>query len=122
MTILVTVAALAVLLGCVVVARPLLLLVDEGAVPPVGDRPALPDGVVVDDHELACGSGGCAHQWTVVGPADWSADEVAASLGLEVGTDRCEVRSLLDRRRVCSALSVVGDELRLFVRFDRPFD
>lgn len=93
------------------------LALDEGAVPPSSDAPSLPVGVRVVDEEVLCGSGGCYRELRLRGPEGQPPDELAASVGLQ--EEACAPRSLLDRRRVCSGVHVVGDDVVLYVQFDR---
>lgn len=103
-----------------VTAPVLWLAIDETALPPATDAPPLPDGFAATDPRVNCASGGCWREWTVSGPHAWSTAEVAA--GINSTGERCGPRSLLDRREVCWGLEVVGEEVRLFLRFDRPLD
>lgn len=108
-----------VLLAALVLFGPVLwLAVDEEAVPASSDVPALPAGVTVTHEDVQCGSGGCWRELRLRGTGGQSAAEIAAGVGLQHET--CQARSLLDRRRVCSGVSVIGDDVRLYVRFDRP--
>jgi len=95
------------------------LALDEAAVPPSSEAPPLPPGVTVLDDELRCGSGGCHHALTLAGPPEQSAAELAASVGPP--GESCRVRSLLDRRRVCSGVEAHGEAVVLYVRYDRSF-
>ena len=111
----------AVLLGLVAVAlvAPVWWLeVDESAVPPSADVPSLPVGVTIEHEEVACGSGGCWRALMLRGPEHQSPAELAASVGLPRET--CRVRSLLDLRKVCSGVGVVGERVVLYVQFHRP--
>ncbi|MFD2080113.1 hypothetical protein SAMN05421678_10554 [Actinopolymorpha cephalotaxi] len=102
----------------VFVAPVIWLAVDEAAVPPRSDVPALPTGVRVVDEQVQCGSGGCWRELTLAGPANESPTEIAASLGLRRET--CSPRSLVDRREVCRGVNVTGGNVRLYVKFHRP--
>jgi hypothetical protein len=53
---------------------------------------------------------------TLTGP-DESPAELAASVGPPGET--CRARSLLDRRRACSGVDVLGNRVVLHVRYDR---
>ncbi|GAA2757229.1 hypothetical protein [Actinopolymorpha rutila] len=111
----------AVLVGLVVVlfAPVAWLAVDEAAVPPRSDVPALPAGVRVADEAVKCGSGGCWRELTLTGPANESPSQIAADLGLPRET--CGPRSLFDRREVCRGVNVADGKVRLYVQFHRPF-
>jgi hypothetical protein len=108
---------LAVCVALFLVAPVLWLAVDEGAVPASSDAPALPAGVTVAHEEVMCGSGGCWRELTLNGPDGQAPAELAAILGLPHET--CSARSLLDRRRVCSGVTVIGEKVLVYVQFDR---
>jgi hypothetical protein len=110
-------AVLAVVTVAVLAAPVLWLAVDEGAVPEAADAPALPPGVSVTRDEVLCGSGGCWRELTLRGTDGQRAVDVAASVG--PSDETCRARGLLDRRRVCSGVRVVGNEVRLYLQFDR---
>ncbi|WP_456599887.1 hypothetical protein [Blastococcus sp. SYSU DS0616] len=112
-------AVLAVATALVLAAPTLRLAFDEGAVPPSSDTPALPTGVTVAREEVACGSGGCWRELTLRGPRGQSAADLAASVGLP--QEVCSARSLLDRRRVCTGIHVIGERVLLYVQFDRSW-
>lgn len=111
--------ALVVLTVLVLVLPVLWLQVDEGAVPGASDVPALPAGVAVAHEDVQCGSSGCWRELRLSGPEGRSPAEIAASVGLS--HERCAARSLLDRRRICTGVTVVGEQVRLYVRYDRSF-
>lgn len=90
---------------------------DGAAIPPSSDGPDLPAGVDVASDERQCGSGGCWRELTLRGPEHQTAEELAASLDL--AEESCRTRSLLDRRRVCTGVTIAGDEVRIYVQFDR---
>jgi hypothetical protein len=108
------------LLGlAIVLTGPILWLeIDEAAVPPSSDAPALPDGISAVHQGVNCASGGYWREWTLSGPQSWSEAEVAASV--DISGESCAARSPLDRREVCTWLKIIGDEVRLFQQFDRP--
>jgi hypothetical protein len=108
---------LAALVALVVTAPVVLLAFDEAAVPPVSTAPDLPAGVTAADGDVYCGSGGCYRSFTLTGPDGQTPEELAASTGLT--EEQCPVRNLLDRRRVCGYVSVVGDEVRLSLYYGR---
>ncbi len=95
----------------------LLINIDEMAVPPASE---LPDGLAVESEELGCGSGGCWRDFRVRPPEGQSAEELAAELGL--GRDSCAARSLLDRRRVCTGGNVLGDQVRVYLLYERSLN
>ncbi|WP_341359625.1 hypothetical protein V5H98_18250 [Georgenia sp. M64] len=104
------------------------LQLDETAVPPVSDLPALPAGVTIASDEVMCGSGGCWHQLTLSGPENQSAEELVAgvgdALGLPVSTsgqpqEACHARGLLDRRRVCTGAGVMRNEVSVYLLYER---
>jgi len=95
--------------------------IDGGEPPPASDVPHLPDGVTIARDETMCGSGGCWRELTVRGPRGRSPTERAASLGWPEET--CAARSFLDRRRVCSGVTVAPDGgVRLYLVYDRRLD
>ena len=106
----------AVLTGLVLAAPVLWLQIDEAGVPPLSDA-RLPDGVTVRHEEIRCGSGGCWRELSLDGLPGDSSEERAASIGHPHET--CRARSLIDRRRVCSFVTVVGQRIRLHLRYDR---
>lgn len=72
----------------------LLLLGDEGPLPPEWRVPSVPAGASIVDKGEDCGSGGCNRRVTVRPPAGQSPAELAAGMGL---TDwRIEPPTLLD--------------------------
>lgn len=111
-------AAALLVFAVVFVAPAVWLAVDEAAVPPRSDVPALPAGVRVIDEQVQCGSGGCWRELTLAGPANESPTQIAAGLGLSHET--CSPRSLVDRREVCRGVTVTGGKVRLYVKFHRP--
>jgi hypothetical protein len=94
------------------------LTIDETAVPPASDAPPLPQGVTATYQGVSCASGGCWREWTVSGPRSWSGTELADRL--DMPTERCATRSLLDRREVCTSLELINGQAHLFVQFTRP--
>ncbi|GAA4425652.1 hypothetical protein GCM10023169_23510 [Georgenia halophila] len=113
------VALALVALTAIVLAAPVLLLIlDEGAVPPRSDVPDLPDDVRVTHEEVLCGSGGCYRDLTLEGPPDHTPAQTAASMGSPQQT--CSARNLLDRRRVCTHVEIIQDAVHLYVQFQRP--
>ncbi len=115
--ILVGAAVVLAVIAVIVIAPTLWLAVDEAAVPPRSDVPALPAGVRVVDRAVKCGSGGCWRELTLTGPANETPTQVAASLGLSHET--CSPRSLVDRRKVCRGVTVTGGKVRLHVQYHR---
>jgi hypothetical protein len=111
------VAVLAVLTALYAYGPAILLAMEEGQVPPASDVPALPDGVTAAREDVPCGTGGCWRALTLRGPDGQSPAELAASLGFS--PEECHARGLLDRRRVCIGVEVVGETVTLHVRFDR---
>jgi hypothetical protein len=110
-------AGLLVLVLLVVVAPVVRLALDEGAVPASSDIPPLPAGVTAGHEEVTCGSGGCYLRLRLSKPGAGSAEEIAGNLG--VREQKCQVRSLVDRRRVCTYVDAVGKDVFLSVQFDR---
>ena len=96
---------------------PYFLTIDGAAVPPVSIAPDLPAGVTKADGDIYCGSGGCYRQFTLTGPEGRTPEELAASTGLT--EEECRARNLIDRRRVCRWVRVAGDEVRLYLSYDR---
>lgn len=92
---------------------------DGNAIPPSSDAPDLPADVSIESDERQCGSGGCWRELTLHGPEHQTAEELAASL--DMPEESCEARSLLDRRRVCTGVTA-GDQVRIYMQFDRRFD
>lgn len=104
--------------GTAILAPVVLIEIDDGwAIPPSTDVPDLPAGVTIASDERQCGSGGCWRELTVRGPEHRTAEDVAASLGIPEET--CRARSLLDRRRVCTGVTVAGDDVRIYLLFER---
>ena len=119
-----TVGAVVVLLTGLVVAAlaaPVLwLTIDEAAVPPASEAPALPEGVTAESKGVSCASGGCWREWTLSRPPSPSGRRLAERLDLS--EESCVPPGLLDRRRVCTWVNVVGGEVHLYVQYDRPLD
>jgi hypothetical protein len=116
-TLLLALTGIAVLVGMVLVAPAVSLALDEAAAPPSSAVPPLPSGVAVVRDDLRCGSGGCFHELRLTGPPEESPAELAASVGPPGET--CRARSLLDRRRVCTGVDVLGNRVVLHVRYAR---
>ena len=106
----------AVVTGLVLAAPVLWLRIDEAGVPPLSDA-RLPAGATVRHEEIQCGSGGCWRELTLDGLPGNSSEERAASIGHPHET--CRARSLIDRRRVCTGVTVVGQRIRLYLQYDR---
>ncbi|HST85492.1 MAG TPA: hypothetical protein VLL08_27385 [Kineosporiaceae bacterium] len=104
------------LLGAFLVLPVLAMKFDESSVPPTSDFPALPDGVSVESSQTPCGSDGCYRELWLVGSAGWSPAEVVKALRLN--REKCEARSLFDRRQICTGATVYGEKVQLYLQFD----
>ncbi|MGW6005200.1 hypothetical protein ACWFNS_05220 [Oerskovia enterophila] len=91
---------------------------DEGGIPPASAVPALPQGVTITTDGMGCGSGGCWRELTLSGPPGQSPTDLAASVA--PAGQACTGRSWITARRVCSDVTVTGDEVRLNLYYDRP--
>ena len=99
--------------GAVVLAE-----LDEGGIPPASAVPALPQGVTITGDGMGCGSGGCWRELNLSGPPGQSPADLAASVAPAGQT--CTGRNWITARRVCSSVTVSGDEVRLDLSYVRP--
>lgn len=114
---LVLLALLVTIAGAVLVGRVVMVEIDDGwAIPPSSDAPDLPAGVTITRDERQCASGGCWRELTLRGSEHQTPEELAVAL--EMPEEVCRARSLLDRRRVCTGVTV-GDQVRIYLQFDR---
>lgn len=106
------------LIGAGLLAAPVMWLhVDDAAVPP---EPDLPADVTVLSRDVVCGSNSCHRELVLVGSAGQSGLELVSALGLQVGSQDCRPRSLIDRRSACRYVgSVDGNEVHLGAYYDR---
>lgn len=112
------VVVLAVAVAAFLAAPALWLEIDEAAMPPSSSFPALPDGARVVAEEKGCGSGGCWLELTVDAPAGMSGEDLASKV-LPDG-EVCAVRSVLDRRRVCTwVMEVEAGSAQFNMQYDR---
>jgi hypothetical protein len=91
------------------------IAIDEGAVPPRSEIPALPPGVTLVRQDVSCGSGGCWHDLRLRPPAGLLPQQVVAQAGWS--PERCHQAGTFLRRRVCVGAQVVGDEVDLYVGY-----
>ncbi|PUB24487.1 hypothetical protein C8K30_109239 [Promicromonospora sp. AC04] len=112
------VVVLAVAVAAFLAAPVLWLAISEDAMPPSSSLPALPDGARVVAEEKGCGSGGCWLELTVDAPAGMSGEDLASEV-LPDG-EACAVRSVLDRRRVCTwVMEVEAGSAQFNMQYDR---
>jgi hypothetical protein len=97
---------------------PLLLAVDESAIPPASALPALPEGARVTGENTGCGSGGCWLELTVDPPQGMSDEELKAEVLPD--SEECAFRGLLDLRRACAGvIDVESETVRFYVQYER---
>ncbi|GIE31036.1 hypothetical protein Ait01nite_040810 [Actinoplanes italicus] len=89
---------------------------DEGALPPTWRMPDLPAGAeIVDDEDMACGSGGCTRLVKVRPPDGQSPEDLAGAMGV----DRSQVLSpaLFDPAEVYLAAEPDGSYLIVHLQY-----
>lgn len=106
------------IVAAVLLAAPVIWVhINDAAVPP---GPKVPADVTVLSRDVFCGSGGCYRELVLVGSTGQSGLDLVAALELQVGSEECRPRSLIDRRSACRYVEGVdGDEVRLTTYYDR---
>ncbi|KAA1426719.1 hypothetical protein [Nocardioides antri] len=84
--------------------------------PSADELPELPDGYSVGTVHPGCGSGGCYLVADVEGPPGTTPGEMVDALA---PVTQCRAHGLLDRRRLCTAVAVVGhDQVQVSVMLE----
>jgi len=87
--------------------------IDEAGVP---SRSPVPAELVVTDDKTDCASGGCWRELSVQPPAGQSATDLISTWDVEEG---CAPQTWIDLRRVCTEVSIRGQEVRVHLQYDR---